>query len=327
MTDYLTLTEFIPGTKAKAQEVNANFAVLKDAISTKASLNGDSSKTFSVSEATASEHAIRKSQMDSLGDEINQKMENLLGRFCLKSGNLTNGEADLMSFSGTTLSFKIGSTYSSLKWNSANGTLETITTLADITGTSINGTYSVIKELGVANAVATSSNITQGKTFPTSPSNGDYHCLTAAGLNTYKYTSGAWVETQYIQIGTVTVANNTISFVKTNPYNYNGYNVQGSNVDYIVESWISSDGNSFYKKFKSGLIRQGAIFAGTDDGVSITFPVAFKNTNYFITGNARTQSTSSTIGVPNFYNITTTGAKIFWTSAVPTFANYVAEGY
>src|SRR5574344_472069 len=32
MTEYLTLTEFVPGTKAKAEDVNANFAAVKNAI-------------------------------------------------------------------------------------------------------------------------------------------------------------------------------------------------------------------------------------------------------------------------------------------------------
>ena len=65
--------------------------------------------------------------------------------------------------------------------------------------------------------------ITQGKTFPTNPINGDYHCLTATGLRTYKRVAGAWVETQYVPLGTATVASGVISVVNTQGYNRNGY--------------------------------------------------------------------------------------------------------
>lgn len=232
MTDYLTLTEFIPGTKAKAQEVNANFTVLKDALNTKADMQGDSMLTFSVATATLNSHAVNKSLLDSTTTATNTKMNGLINRFCLKSGNITSGNADLLAYSGTTLSFKIGGSYSSALWTSANGTQETITTLANINGLSTNGTYSVIKELGVTNAIATSSKVTQGKTFPTSPSEGDYHCLITTGLSTHKFVSNTWVETHYIQLGTVTVSGGVITAVSTNSYNQNGYDVNSQSNDW-----------------------------------------------------------------------------------------------
>lgn len=232
MTDYLVLNEFVPGTKAKAEDVNANFSTLKDAINSKASTNGDSTKTFSVANATLPEHAVNKSQLDTTSTDIGTKIDNLLNRFCLTAGNLNAGDADLLGYSGTTLSFKIGGSYETAKWNSANGTQETVSTLPNITGLSTNGTYTIIKELNSTNAVATSSKVTQGKVFPTTPADGDYHCLIATGLKTYKRISGAWVETQYIQFGNVTVSGGVITSVSTTPYFQNGFNTNYNSNDY-----------------------------------------------------------------------------------------------
>lgn len=241
MTNYLTLTEFVPGTKAKAQEVNANFTALKDAVNARALLNGDNLQAFNVADATLNTHAINKGQLDAATNASNTKMDNLLNRFCLKSGNITSGDADLLSYAGTTLSFKIGGSYPSVIWNSANGTQETISSLANITGFSTNGTYFIIKELGVANAISTSSKITQGKAFPASPSDGDYHCLEETYLKTYKRIGGAWVETQYIQLGTLTVSGNVITAVTTTPYLQNGYNINTRTPGALTKCWVSSE--------------------------------------------------------------------------------------
>lgn len=290
MTDYLTLTEFIPGTKASAQEVNANFSALKDAVNLRAMMGGDSTLTFSVANAALSQHAINKSLLDSSIAACNTKMDGLTNRFCLKSGNInTSGDADLLSYSGTTLSFKIGGAYYSLQWTSANGTQETITTLADITGLSANGIYYVIKELNTANAIATSSKVTQGKAFPASPSNGDYHCLTSAGLSTYKRVSGAWVETQYIQIGTVTVANNVISSVATTPYIQNGFNIN-------TNSFLQSFAANGWQKFPNGLILQWGDAGSINPLTStiITLPITFPNVFFRVLGSIYAPDTAGT---------------------------------
>ncbi len=96
------------------------------------------------------------------------------------------------------------------------------------------GVYN-IEILGNINAV------TQDKIFPTSPSNGDYHCLTANGLQTYKRVSGAWVETQYVPIGTVTVSGAVITAVTTNSYNQNGYDVNKNTAGALTKYWVSGE--------------------------------------------------------------------------------------
>ena len=151
-------------------------------------------------------------------------LQNQTMRFCTNSGNVdVSGDADLLSYSGSTLSFKTGGSYTDTLITYADKTQEVLTSLASITGMSTNGVYTVLKEKGSNPVAVLSTTVTQGKTFPTSPTNGDYHCLTATGLQTYKRVSGAWVGTQYVPLGTATVAGGVISAVSTNGYNRNGY--------------------------------------------------------------------------------------------------------
>lgn len=124
----------------------------------------------------------------------------------------------------TTLSYKVGGSYANLKITYADLSSETLTGLTSISGLTTNGTYTIIKEQGL-NPIVSTNSITMGKVFPTSPVNGDYHCLTATELKTYKYTTNTWVETQYVVLGTIVVSNNVISSVTTNPYNQNNYEV------------------------------------------------------------------------------------------------------
>jgi len=92
MTDYLTLTEFVPGTKAKAQEVNANFSAIKDALADKAALSGDSAQTFHVANATEDSHAINKGQLNNLSDDLTAEINKTSIKFCVKSGNISAGK-------------------------------------------------------------------------------------------------------------------------------------------------------------------------------------------------------------------------------------------
>ena len=220
---------------ASVTTISADIADLEEEVDTKADLNGSTTQVFNVANATSSTEAINKGQLDSalstINDDISDlesELENLTLNFgfCMNSGNLTNGEADLLNYSGTALSFKIGGSYPNLVLTYADKSQEILTSLANITGLSTDGTYTILKEKNSATAVAVlSSAVTQGKTFESSPTNGDYHCLTATGLQTYKYVSGTFVETQYVPIGTVTVSGGVITSVLTNPYNQNGYDV------------------------------------------------------------------------------------------------------
>lgn len=136
-----------------------------------------------------------------------------------------NATYQLVVSTATNCLFKVGGLYPDLTITYADKSKEVLKNLESFQGLTINGNYVVIKEKGQNPIAISSTKVTQGKVFPTSPSNGDYHCLTATELSTYKRVSGSWIETQYVILGTVTVSGNVITGVATNPYNQNGYNV------------------------------------------------------------------------------------------------------
>ena len=173
-----------------------------------------------------------------------------LNKFCVNRGNIdATGNSDLLAYSSTILSFKVGGSYPDLILTYADRTQETLTSLNNITGFLTNGTYTIIKEKGL-NPVATLSSVTQNKTFPTSPVDGDHHCLTATGLKSYKRISNEWVETQYIILGTVTVAGNIITAVTTPSYNQNGYDF---NVGWVAISGILTGTSNTSLTFQDNL--------------------------------------------------------------------------
>ncbi|GHU01477.1 hypothetical protein FACS1894186_4260 [Alphaproteobacteria bacterium] len=53
--------------------------------------------------------------------------------------------------------------------------------------------------------------------------------------------------------------------------------------DYLVDTWRSSDGTSWYRKYASGWIEQGGIVSpasGTPTDLIVNFVVPMSNTNY-----------------------------------------------
>jgi hypothetical protein len=152
----------------------------------------------------------------------------------------------------------------------------------------LDGAYTVIKEKDGNPSALLSTKVTQGKTFPTSPSNGDYHCLTATGLQSYKRVAGAWVETQYTVLGTVTVSGNVITAVTTNGYNQNGYEINFNSTLSIGTSLAKSIPNLVMPNYTSGVAKSwntsyladtdGYLYVQADYGA--TFYVSADNSNW-----------------------------------------------
>lgn len=68
---------------------------------------------------------------------------------------------------------------------------------------------------------------------------------------------------------------------------------------FIVESWVSNDGLSWYRKYNDGWIEQGGDLQGTtkNESRTVTLPTAFSNTNYtLIVSLEGTGSTSNDAG-------------------------------
>ena len=85
-------------------------------------------------------------------------------------------------------------------------------------------------------------------------------------------------------------------------------------VSVVVESWTADDGTSWYRKYSDGWIEQGGNPGGVGTmgtmDTTITFPVPFTNTNYFIGG---VGFVIANVGSAYILSATTTG---FTTSSV-----------
>lgn len=121
-----------------------------------------------------------------------------------------SGAADFINkVSDTEISFDVdnGASFSSLSVTHADGTIETLTSLANVSsGLGSDGTYFILKEKGVSTAVVTSSTatITESVTAPGSPTDGDYWLdISQKPYIPYKRVAAAWVETQFVKLGEV----------------------------------------------------------------------------------------------------------------------------
>lgn len=230
--EYLTLTEFVPGTKAKAQEVNSNFSVLKDAVVKRAATNGDSTQVFSVANATATYHAVNKGQMDALSETLNGEIKKTGMKFCVKLGNTTGGKGDLFSYEGLKITPKIGGTYKNLVIADYLGAQSTIVSSDSISlsGQS-DGTYNIfIKPTGVIYVLR--NNIYK---LPARPSlvEGDIWLDTSSvPFKCTKLESGVQNEFLDVPVGKVLLSNGAISSIETFQFNQNGFEINRQTLGY-----------------------------------------------------------------------------------------------
>lgn len=61
---------------------------------------------------------------------------------------------------------------------------------------------------------------------------------------------------------------------------HDGVTPGGYTQDFVIESWISDDGLSWYRKYSSGWVEQGGMLSGTS--ATVTLPIEMANTNYNI---------------------------------------------
>lgn len=222
----ITLTTFIPGTKAKADEVNANFSVLKTAIETKADSGGDGAQTFSVAPATQEEHAVNKSQLDDVSSNLTAEIKKTGLKFCAKAGNKTNGIGDLFSYNVLTITPRIGGTFDNLIIADYKGLETTISTTPEnlvLTGSS-DGNYNIfITPQGTLYALK--NTIYRQKNRPSMIVNDIWLDTSEESFNCIKYNGTNDSEFLDVPLGKVTIENSNITNLETFSFTQNGYNV------------------------------------------------------------------------------------------------------
>jgi len=147
--------------------------------------------------------------------------------FCVNSGNTdADGNGDLISFTGNTLSFKIGGSYVNMGATTANGTHFEISNIDDISWTATSGTFYIfIKPNG--DIVIPIPDLEQNPTFyvqksiPYNPLNNSIWLDTSKEqLIAYQYNESLL---EWIPFDGVPFAKIVNGIATTLPFNYNGY--------------------------------------------------------------------------------------------------------
>ncbi|GHU01712.1 hypothetical protein FACS1894186_4970 [Alphaproteobacteria bacterium] len=155
-----------------------------------------------------------------------------LRRFCVNSSNLDiNGNADILSGSGGTLSFKVGGDYPSLTGTNAQGDTGIFSSYGTVAlaGT---GTFTVFSMMDGSTYVSPAL-LAVGKTFPQSPVSGQVFYLTASIPEAFRYNGTSWETFTGFPLGYATVANGVITGVTS-------YSLNDDRVNLTVNSYGQS---------------------------------------------------------------------------------------
>lgn len=149
-----------------------------------------------------------------------------LARFCVNSGNVnSDGLGDLMSVSGSVITWKVGNTYPNVVCTPANRLVSfTLSTINNFNASTLaDGTYVIcVSKNGVLSShpyvMGTLSYATPKE--PVSPASGQLWLNTGvAPLNAYKYNGSIWEPFYSVPLGVITVASGSITSYFTQYYN------------------------------------------------------------------------------------------------------------
>ncbi len=286
MSNFIVPNTFVPGTKAKAQEVNENFVAVQDELNQKAEKAGNSAQVFSVANATENTHAVNKSQFETaVSNAVNgfsDTISRLATHFVIESARTnSSGNPSFMAYSGGTLSFRVdNSTYGPIVAVPANNQPRfTVTSVNSINMSSYaDGDYNIfLKSNGTAYAY--NNTIYTQKAAPESPLNNTVFVNTSVSpLSAKIYKNNSWTDFNDVFLGTATVESGSITAVKYNQFNDNGFNVNKNNIIYVKDTYINA--YSGYRIFSDGYCEQWSRVSDVSDEQIIYFVTPFANTAY-----------------------------------------------
>ena len=205
-----------------------------------------------------------------------------LTRFCVNSGNLTNGNGDLISVSGSVVTFKVGGTYPNIVCTPANQLASfSLSTLNNFnTSTLANGTYVLcVSKNGVVSAHAyVPGTLTYvSNKGPESPVSGQVWLNTGKEpLEAYQYNSG-WIPFNEVPLCVVFVNNGSVTGNYTLPYNRG----IGNLVSYVIDSY--RNGSEWYRVWSDGWCEQGGfVNRAQTDTVNLHIPMSDNEYSIFM---------------------------------------------
>ncbi len=317
MSNFIVPNTFIPGTKAKAQEVNENFTSIQNELNSKATKTGDVAQTFFVAQAVEENQATTKKQVENLIENTKTEMISELDKngFSLFafSGNVNeDGKAHLITFSGMNLSFLVGGGSSNLLGNIQGTSVE----ITSVDSFSLNGyadgTYNIfVDKDGEITALANKVYIQPKE--PTMVIN-DIWVNTSVSPNEIKQYNGTEkVLFEKIFIGKVVIKDSQIESVSTNPYNSKIVTVANhTNGAQVVETYQNDA--SGYRIYSDGFCEQWGQSTTTSGKVVITFVKPFET----VVGGFSAHVSPTAGGFTNLVKLTTTGCTVFagnWNSS------------
>ena len=315
MGKFIVPNIFIAGTKAKAQEVNENFASIQEELEKKALKEGSENQTFYVANATEDGQAVSKNQMQTFVAETNNTT---LAKACAdklslfaSSGNTNNeGNAELIIFSDLELTFLVGNNYPTLKGNIQGENIE----IKEIENFSlsgfVNGTYNIfVNKNGEISAL--SNNIYIQPQEPTLLLNDIWVDTSIMPDRILQFNGSNKVNFEGLFIGKVVIENSEITSVTTIPYDSKTVTiVNQSHNAHIIETYQNE--HSWYRIWSDGFVEQGGIVEsmGVKSTRTITLLKPYKDTNYSVIASFRSGTTGSWGNTMGAYPVSNTQIRV-----------------
>ena len=210
------------GTVASVTPINENFETIRVALNT-------------VEQSVTTNRTYLDNKVIQINSSITSAVSGIKTEgnlFCVNSGPRdSSGNGNIVRYSGSTLSFGVPFTATNIQGNKV-----TVSSLSSISLAGYSdGTYNIFVDLN-GNIELLKNTIYVRKTTPTANVNDIWLDISQVPLVAKRYTSSGWTNFLKIPVGSVTVASNTISGVKTSTYNQNGYEINRGTMSYILFS-------------------------------------------------------------------------------------------
>lgn len=315
MGKFIVPNIFVAGTKAKAQEVNENFASIQEELEKKALKEGSETQTFYVADATEEGQAVSKGQMQNFVSETNNST---LTKICsdklslfANSGNINeDGNADLITFSELELTFLVGNNYPSLKGNIQGENIEILEIESFSLSGFADGSYNIFVDKN-GEISALSNNIYIQPQEPTLLLNDIWIDTSIMPDKILQFNGSNKVDFEKLFIGKVVIENSEITSVTTMPYNSKAVTiVNQSHNAHIIETYQNE--HSWYRVWSDGFVEQGGIVQsmGVKSTRTITLLKPYKDTNYSVVASFRSGTTGSWGNTMGAYPLNNTQIRV-----------------